>query len=735
MGAINDKGRSAFRDFVTDGVPASGANDPAKPEIRDVMETIDAAMTAVATVIATGKAYATKTLMDADLVPIAGTLAAVYNDPDDELNGFYVKVGGTGTGSWGTTNIGFPASFAGDLSAITAELAAKADTADVTAALALKASLSALSATTGATLVGFSNALSGLVLRTLKDKLKESLSVKDFGAIGDGSSHKLNVTTTFAGLNTTGWTLSQWQTIYPRATALTQEIDFLAHDAALQNGGYIRAPRGTYRFGTDTLNFPGMDGVILGGDGKNATFWVSDSTTADIIVLSPSSPQSCQGVVDGNISSSVAKTAGAGIRFPGGHNYFSRNMTFGANMYCAYKLQGQLTQFTYFIEEFEINSGTYGFIFGDGTYGSALLQNVWVRDGLIYGTTSAGILLSNVSGFYIDNVDIGSGLHGINIAPGASQVAVAGWMSRTGGDSCSGTGITCYQPNGLVTELRFRETWSSSCAGNGVNIDGTGGNVRDIIFEAPHADNCGQNGIAIVNAPGVQLSNPQVYSNSTSSHGTYDGIYVSSPDFTLIGGRSGQGGFFNAVTQRYGLVLTSACTNHLVTNLNARVGNMTGTISDAGGGGTILACPGYTANVLAGDLQTTGDIKRSSSFYMAMPSGNPTIGFAPNTWLEYNNSGVKYTFYVGATNVFSFGSGTNTIHGDLQTDGAFKLSSTFYLAYSGSNSIVAFAANTWIEYNPSGQKYTFYIGGTSVMSVDSSGNVKARGTITPSTTP
>jgi hypothetical protein len=118
MGSINNKGRSAFRDFNTDGVPASGAHEPAKSEIRDAWEATDAALTAIATVIATGKTYATKALMNADLTPAAGTLAAVYNDPTADLNGFYVKSGGTGTGSWLTTNIGFPASFAGDLSAL-----------------------------------------------------------------------------------------------------------------------------------------------------------------------------------------------------------------------------------------------------------------------------------------------------------------------------------------------------------------------------------------------------------------------------------------------------------------------------------------------------------------------------------------------------------------------------------------------------------------------------------------
>ena len=43
--------------------------------------------------------------------------------------------------------------------------------------------------------------------------------------IGDGNSHALSTVTSCGGLNTTGWTLAQWQAILPAAAALTDEID------------------------------------------------------------------------------------------------------------------------------------------------------------------------------------------------------------------------------------------------------------------------------------------------------------------------------------------------------------------------------------------------------------------------------------------------------------------------------------------------------------------------------
>lgn len=49
-----------------------------------------------------------------------------------------------------------------------------------------KVSLSSLASSSGSSLVGFIQSGTGTVLRTLEDKVKESVSVKDFGAVGDG---------------------------------------------------------------------------------------------------------------------------------------------------------------------------------------------------------------------------------------------------------------------------------------------------------------------------------------------------------------------------------------------------------------------------------------------------------------------------------------------------------------------------------------------------------------------
>lgn len=72
---------------------------------------------------------------------------------------------------------------------LVADLAAKADDAATTAALATKAATADLASTDagkGAALVAYKQDATGAVARSVRDKLSDRISVKDFGAVGDG---------------------------------------------------------------------------------------------------------------------------------------------------------------------------------------------------------------------------------------------------------------------------------------------------------------------------------------------------------------------------------------------------------------------------------------------------------------------------------------------------------------------------------------------------------------------
>lgn len=86
-----------------------------------------------------------------------------------------------------------------------------------------------LAAPGGGALVGFIQAGIGALRRFVQDKLRERITPKDFGAIGDGTSHLLSERFT---------TLAAAKEIYPHAIALTDEIDWAALQAGVNSLTY-----------------------------------------------------------------------------------------------------------------------------------------------------------------------------------------------------------------------------------------------------------------------------------------------------------------------------------------------------------------------------------------------------------------------------------------------------------------------------------------------------------------
>lgn len=89
MGTIRDQFSSAFRDYALDGVPASGAHDVVKADVRALGTTIENVLSAIGAGI---RRFSTVAAMDADLTGPDGALAYVYynnGSTTDPLNGVY----------------------------------------------------------------------------------------------------------------------------------------------------------------------------------------------------------------------------------------------------------------------------------------------------------------------------------------------------------------------------------------------------------------------------------------------------------------------------------------------------------------------------------------------------------------------------------------------------------------------------------------------------------------------
>lgn len=104
MGTISDNASETFRDYETEGVPASGAHEPAKAEIRSLFAAIETAMGTLS-LGSVDVVKDTRANLNADLAHIADSIGLVYADATDANNDLYIKVGGSGSGSWTLTTI------------------------------------------------------------------------------------------------------------------------------------------------------------------------------------------------------------------------------------------------------------------------------------------------------------------------------------------------------------------------------------------------------------------------------------------------------------------------------------------------------------------------------------------------------------------------------------------------------------------------------------------------------
>ncbi len=113
---------------------------------------------------------------------------------DSTINYKFLLKNAAGVTQWTQDNI----SGAATLSAISASTGAAlvgnntgggSAGATVQAAMDLKASSAALAASSGSSLIGYLPRASGTTATTVQTKLRETLSVKDFGAVGNGSTN------------------------------------------------------------------------------------------------------------------------------------------------------------------------------------------------------------------------------------------------------------------------------------------------------------------------------------------------------------------------------------------------------------------------------------------------------------------------------------------------------------------------------------------------------------------
>lgn len=180
---------NVFRDFVTDGVPSSGANQPTKPDIREWGASIEGVITGFLN--AGGFIFDTKATIDASLAYAANTQAWVVSDAAAANNGVYRKSGGSGSGSWAkVAELPYPYVVASDVGAGTPS--AIIATTNIPVSSSLVVYLPVFDAYTGTSVTVAFNGGSALTIKSnILENVQELVSGQVLAGIVRGSNFVL----------------------------------------------------------------------------------------------------------------------------------------------------------------------------------------------------------------------------------------------------------------------------------------------------------------------------------------------------------------------------------------------------------------------------------------------------------------------------------------------------------------------------------------------------------------
>lgn len=485
---------------------------------------------------------------------------------------------------------------------------------------------------------------SGAVSRTQASKNGDIVSVKDYGAKGDGV------------INDTA----------AEAAAITA--------VCAVGGGTVYYPPGVY------LTTPGVLGVTTpfcnglqfvgsgAGSGGNAapTGGTIISVAATTGVLFTFNTLGGVGIRDLSISYTNTPTAGSAITLNNVYQFVLQNVLVYGAWNPVSVLGGGVPQI--FDHFFFINTVTGGtdFFINSG-------NDQYISNGLMYSpftTPLAGFRIDATAGVWISNVDVVHKQYNMLIDPQSGQTVEFLFVDNVGFDTC--TSYCMYinpSSGGSVLSNTFSGSWFAS-GSIGVYVSTNGGLVDGLRIDGGRIFN-NQNQGMLVNPIGgginhVWVSNTDVTGNSQSSSGTYSGIEFGAgvSNFSLTGNTSTvQGPFGN--TQRFGILVDAGASNNYIISDNEVMGNVVAPISDNGTGSTKLLKGNLGYNPL---------------------SASVSVGASPFTWT--NNLGDTATLIISGGTVSSVTLAGLAVSGSTNTSVAVPQGQSVVITYSATPTVV-----------------------------------------------
>lgn len=457
--------------------------------------------------------------------------------------------------------------------------------------------------TKGAALIGFLASTKALG-QSVADKLRETVSARDFGGIGDGTVHTVQEWI-IPGVR--GWaaSLQEIQAKYPHVTALTDTIDWAAIQAAIN---YVGSYGGVYLPGGSWMVNKAIDNTASGVRLFGANRW-----TTRIVQSSP--------------AARIINNSGMFFSLENLSLDYSATPTAEMAIYSS----GSYSEFT----SFTVRKAFVGAYITSGV--AQRLSNFDILD-----YESAGLHLRNtndafVSAFIINAGDPSRGdLGGIRL-----EDKVEALVCHTGdvlGGGYSLTSIAASNTRGArpaynrfcnvyfdsasnsavfdsMVETDFIGCWfSNGRVANAAKPSAAIANCHSIRFTNTQFFNSGSHGCTVGNtAKKISFVNCSFESNSlTTGDGVSHGLLINdnTTNFSVIGGKAGNGLYTGK--QGYGISIGAGCSDFSIRDVDLR-DNATGAINDlsTSSNKVISGCLGYvtqakgTVNVIVGQTVTT----------------------------------------------------------------------------------------------------------------------------------
>lgn len=461
-----------------------------------------------------------------------------------------------------------------------------------------KTTLGAIAAAVAAGAAGFTASGTGAVARSLQAKMRDAVSVKDFGATGDGTTS-----------------------------------DQTAFANAIATGKCVYVPAGNYRLtGALTLQ---TSGQVLFGDGPWQSIIEWDGGSVNAIVMQD---QQYMGVRDLMIrpkSGSSALTSGYAIAFArSAANTFMCDVT---NVLIYQMFNGVLTRS---VTEAIVKdvlcwglTGTRGVLF-DGT--AAGPSYAATLDGLRFGgmasNTSITLVAQDSFGYSLRMRKCvllygGIGFRMLDTLATGSSYPI--W--------CLANGVEIDHPNtaGISLEagegLSMSNSWVGSClAGPGVQ---TTSNWRgECTITATRIMGNYTHGVALGAGVDAIITDNVIGDNSAAGSGTYHGINVAAnlTRFIIANNRIGDVVGVAGNNQGYGVNVAAGTSDYYQIVGNIITVNATGQVNDGGTGINKLVQNEFNGFK---KLQL-----HDNQFYLADVSGDPAINFDANDTLAFTRS-------------------------------------------------------------------------------------------------